>query len=142
MLEKCEKAARVPEVAAIDTSKTPMPYPGYVVPDDTMLSELIPPPPVTQVRTPEPPTPSREQQGGHSCHSNGSSRAGQPKVPLPEPGSCSGCRKYWFRRSPGRKGYPCSRWFARRGRSQCAKTAAPGCRASPRFGTRLLKVRL
>ena len=80
-----------PEVAAIDTSKAPMPYPGYVVPDDTMLSELIPPPPVTQVRTPEPPTPSREQQAGDiPVTPMEVQEQASPILPLPEPGPVVG----------------------------------------------------
>ncbi|CAE7322877.1 GIP [Symbiodinium sp. KB8] len=45
----------VPEVV-VNEGPQAMPYPGYVVPDNTPLIELLPPPPL--MRTPEPPTPS------------------------------------------------------------------------------------
>ena len=80
-----------PEVAAIDSSKAPMPYPGYVVPDDAMLSELIPPPPVTQVRMPEAPTPSREQQAGDIPVTPMEVQEQASRlVPLPAPGPVAG----------------------------------------------------
>ena len=44
-----------PEVV-VNEGPQAMPYPGYVVPDNTPLIELLPPPPL--MRTPEPPTPS------------------------------------------------------------------------------------
>ncbi|CAE7314347.1 RE1 [Symbiodinium microadriaticum] len=45
----------VPEVV-VNEGPQAMPYPGYVVPDNTPLIELLPPPPL--MRTPEPPRPS------------------------------------------------------------------------------------
>ena len=45
----------VPEVV-VNEGPQPMPYPGHVVPDNTPLIELLPPPPL--MRTPEPPIPS------------------------------------------------------------------------------------
>ena len=38
-------------------SSEPLPYPGYLLPDDASLAELIPPPPLLAAGTPEPATP-------------------------------------------------------------------------------------
>ncbi|CAE7566837.1 RE1 [Symbiodinium sp. CCMP2592] len=41
----------------------PLPYPGYVLPDSTPLSELVPPPAIRSDFVPEPPTPMQEDSG-------------------------------------------------------------------------------
>ncbi|CAE7358794.1 unnamed protein product, partial [Symbiodinium sp. CCMP2456] len=53
--DQTAEEAPAPEVVE-DEGPRPMPYPGHVVPDNALLSELVPPPPL--LRTPEPPTPS------------------------------------------------------------------------------------
>ncbi|CAE7217588.1 unnamed protein product, partial [Symbiodinium sp. CCMP2456] len=53
--DQAAEEAPAPEVVE-DEGPQPMPYPGHVVADDTLLSDLVPPPPL--LRTPEPPTPS------------------------------------------------------------------------------------
>ncbi|CAE7206401.1 unnamed protein product [Symbiodinium sp. CCMP2456] len=53
--DQTAEEAPAPEVVEDEGPQT-MPYPGHVVPDDTLLSDLAPPPPL--LRTPEPPTPS------------------------------------------------------------------------------------
>ncbi|CAE7256161.1 unnamed protein product, partial [Symbiodinium sp. CCMP2456] len=53
--DRTAENAPAPEVVESE-GPVSMPYPGHVVPDDTMLSDLLPPP--LLLRTSEPPTPS------------------------------------------------------------------------------------
>ena len=51
-----EQVAEVPSQQG--ASERPMPFPEHLLPDDAMLSELVPPPPrIPAAYTPEPPTP-------------------------------------------------------------------------------------
>ena len=47
----------VQEVPEALEGAEPLPYPGYLLPDDASLAELIPPPPLLAAGTPEPATP-------------------------------------------------------------------------------------
>ncbi|CAE7574182.1 GIP, partial [Symbiodinium microadriaticum] len=80
--EQAADHAAVPEVVVNDGPQ-PMPYPGHIVPDDTPLAELLPPPPL--LRTPEPPTPSNPSAvtPAHMLPSFSPLPAGEGTSPLP-----------------------------------------------------------
>ncbi|CAE7041880.1 unnamed protein product [Symbiodinium sp. CCMP2592] len=48
---------------SVPAGADPLPYPGYVLPDNAPLSELVPPPAIRSDFVPEPPTPMQEDSG-------------------------------------------------------------------------------
>ena len=51
------------DVPDAQAAADPLPYPGYILPDDAPLSDLLPPPAIRSDFVPEPPTPMQDDNG-------------------------------------------------------------------------------
>ena len=73
--------------APAEEAPVPLPFPGHLLPDSAMLSELIPPLPTQTTWNPEPPTPMRDDSGPvtplHAAAPPGADVASSPLAVLP-----------------------------------------------------------